>query len=111
LITGGTDNHLVLLDLRKENKTGAEVAQRLENAGIVANKNGIPNDPLGPRITSGIRLGVPAITSQGMKETEMQVIAGYIAEVVRGSGEAEALKTIREKVGELCRRFPMQAAL
>ncbi|MCD4814152.1 serine hydroxymethyltransferase [bacterium] len=110
LITGGTDNHLILVDLRKENKTGAEVAQRLEDAGIVANKNGIPNDPLGPRVTSGIRLGVPAITSQGMKEIEMQMIAGYIDDVVRGSGDAEDLKTIREKVRELCNRFPIQVA-
>ncbi|MCK5243402.1 serine hydroxymethyltransferase [bacterium] len=107
LLTNGTDNHLILIDLRKENMTGADAARRLEEGGIVVNKNGIPDDPLGPRITSGIRLGVPAITSQGMREAEMHQIAGYIDQVVRGNGEAAELEKISNSVRELCERFPL----
>jgi glycine hydroxymethyltransferase len=109
LLTGGTENHLILIDLRNENMTGAEAARRLEEAGIVANKNGIPDDPLGPRVTSGIRLGVPAITSQGMGETEMHHIAGFVDQVVRGTGEVAELEKIRASVRELCERFPIGA--
>lgn len=106
LITGGTDNHLILLDLRKMNKTGAEVAEKLEIAGIVANKNGIPNDPLGPRVTSGVRLGVSATTTLGMKEEEMKRIASFIHKVVHSSGDDAVLLEIRNEVAELCKSFP-----
>lgn len=106
LITGGTDNHLVLLDLRALSKTGAEVAERLEQAGIVANKNGIPNDPLGPRVTSGVRLGVSAVTTLGMKEEEMKSIAGFIHQVVHSNGSEQVLSSIREQVKTLCQAFP-----
>ncbi len=106
LVTGGTDNHLILLDLRRLNKTGADIAERLEQAGIVANKNGIPNDPLGPRVTSGVRLGVSAVTTRGMKEEEMKTIAGFVHRVVHSSGTTEALASIRQEVNALCRQFP-----
>ena len=105
LVTGGTDNHLVLVDLRGKNLTGAEAAARLEEAGIVANKNGIPNDPLGPRVTSGLRLGVPAITTLGMREPEMEWIAERIARALHGDGGAGELEKIRHEVRELCERF------
>jgi len=107
LITGGTENHLILVDLRKENMTGAEAARRLEEAGIVANKNGIPNDPWGPRVTSGLRLGVPAITTQGMKEPEMGQIAEYIDRAIRSSGDPAVLEAIRKETNELCQRYPL----
>lgn len=105
LVTGGTDNHLILVDLRNQNMTGAEAAARLEESGIVANKNGIPNDPLGPRVTSGLRLGVPAVTTQGMREPEMAWIAERIARALRGDGGAGELEKIRHEVRELCERF------
>jgi glycine hydroxymethyltransferase len=107
LITGGTDNHLVLLDLRTQGKTGAEVAEQLELAGIVANKNGIPYDPLGPRVTSGVRLGVAAITSLGMRQAEMSQIAEWIATVIRHLGDEQAIKKIHQEVRGLCNRFPL----
>lgn len=106
LLTGGTDNHLILMDLRNTGMTGADVAERLEQAGIVANKNGIPDDPLGPRVTSGVRIGVSAVTTLGMKEPEMKTIAGYINDVVRGAGDEAALTKIRDAVAELCNQFP-----
>jgi glycine hydroxymethyltransferase len=107
LITGGTDNHLVLLDLRAEGKTGAEVAEQLELAGIVANKNGIPYDPLGSRVTSGVRLGVAAITSLGMRQAEMSLIAEWIATVIRHLGDEQAIKKMNQEVRGLCNRFPL----
>lgn len=106
LVTGGTDNHLILIDLRRLNKTGADIAERLEQAGIVANKNGIPNDPLGPRVTSGVRLGVSAVTTRGMKEEEMKTIARFIHQVVHSSGSGDVLAKIRQEVNALCRQFP-----
>ncbi len=107
LSTGGTDNHLVLIDLRRENLTGAEAAARLEEAGINANKNGIPNDPRGPRVTSGLRLGVPALTTQGLREAEITQIADMITRTLRG---ATPPARVREEVRALCRRFPVGAA-
>ncbi|MEW6516359.1 MAG: serine hydroxymethyltransferase [candidate division FCPU426 bacterium] len=107
LLTGGTDNHLVLIDLRREHLTGAEAAARLEEAGIIANKNGIPNDPRGPRVTSGLRLGAPALTTQGLREPEMAQVADLITRTLRGTTEPAK---IREEVRELCRRFPVGAA-
>ncbi|MCD4695091.1 MAG: serine hydroxymethyltransferase, partial [Bacteroidales bacterium] len=106
LITGGTDNHLILMDLRQENMTGDEAARRLETAGIVANKNGIPNDPLPSRVTSGLRLGVPAVTTQGMGEAEMLQIAGAIDRVLRSQGDDATLAQIQSQLSELSQRFP-----
>ena len=107
LVTGGTDNHLLLMDLRGAELTGAEAAERLDAAGIVANKNGVPFDPRPPRVTSGIRLGTAALTTRGMGTGEMETIAAMIDRVLTGGGEAEDLARVRDEVTELCGRFPV----
>ncbi len=107
ILTDGTDNHIVLIDISSMGMTGAEAAERLEGAGIVANKNGIPNDPRGPRVTSGIRLGTAAVTTRGMKENEMGIIAKFIGRVLRGSCEAAELDNTRRAVAEFCQGFPV----
>lgn len=107
LVTGGTDNHLILIDLRNKNITGAEAERALEAAGITANKNSIPNDPRKPFDPSGIRLGTPALTTRGMKEAEMKQIADWIKEALENKNDSEVLGEIREKVKELTTRFPI----
>ncbi|MBI2626567.1 MAG: serine hydroxymethyltransferase [Candidatus Nealsonbacteria bacterium] len=102
LVSGGTDNHLVLIDLRNKNITGKHAQELLEKAGIVTNKNTIPYDPGTPFDPSGIRLGTPAVTTRGMKEKEMKLIAGWINEVINNPGRA---KEIRKKVEKLCSKF------
>lgn len=104
LVSGGTDNHLMVIDLQKEGLTGKEVAQRLEEAGIVTNKNAVPNDPLPPAVTSGIRLGTPAVTTRGMKEKEMELIGSWIAGIIKGTSESEKINT---EVKKLCKKFPL----
>ena len=104
LISGGTDNHLVLIDLRNKNITGKKAQEVLEKAGIVANKNTIPYDPGTPFDPSGIRLGTPALTTRGMKEKEMKLIASWISEVIDNPGKAEG---VRKKVEKLCKKFPL----
>ena len=103
LITGGTDNHLILIDLGNKGISGQEAAEKLEEAGIIVNKNAIPFDPCPPMSPSGIRLGTPAITAKGMKEKEMKLIAEWIEAVISGQPTAE----IRKKVTLLCRKFPL----
>lgn len=104
LTSGGTDNHLILIDLRSKNIAGLEAANLLEKAGITVNKNSIPYDTAGPFKPSGIRLGTPAITTRGMKEKEMKQIAGWINEAI--SNPSSAGKT-REEVKRLCKKFPL----
>jgi len=106
LITGGTDNHLFLMDLRKNNTTGKEAQELLENAGITANRNVIPYDPKPPNVTSGLRIGVPAITSRGMKESEMKQIATMIDRVLKNKDNATCEK-VKLEVRELCNKFPL----
>lgn len=103
LITGGTDNHLILVDLRSKKIGGAEAALRLEKANIIVNKNTIPFDPNPPFKPSGIRLGTPAITTRGMKEAEMKQIANWIDAVLAG----QPIASIKRRVTSLCRRFPI----
>ena len=109
LVSGGTDNHLMLVDLRTRdpNLTGAEAALALEHAGIIANMNGIPNDPRPPRVTSGIRLGTPALTTRGLTENDIQQVADFIDRAIANRSNADALAKIRAEVAEMCRRFPM----
>jgi len=109
LCSGGTDNHLMLVDLRGRdaNLTGADAEKWLESAGIIVNKNGIPNDPRPPMVTSGLRLGTPALTTRGMKETEMREVAELLDRVMGASGDEAACKAVREEVRELCARFPL----
>jgi glycine hydroxymethyltransferase len=109
LVSGGTDNHLMLVDLRARNAdlTGADVEKALEAAGIISNKNGVPNDTRPPTQTSGLRLGTPAITTRGLKETDMAAVAAYIDRAVVAKGDTDALAKIRGEVAEFCKRFPM----
>ncbi len=107
LVSGGTDTHLVLIDLRETELTGKIAEDTLELAGITVNKNAIPFDPHPPTITSGIRIGTPAITTRGMKEDEMGVIAGFINEALINTDNGKVLSRIKDDVRELCHKFPM----
>jgi len=107
LVSGGTDNHMVLVDLQNKNITGKEAEHALDAVGITANKNAVPFDPQSPFITSGIRLGTPAITSRGLKEADMKTIAGIIASVVADSTNSAVQKAAAEQVAALTQRFPL----
>lgn len=104
LVSGGTDNHLMLVDLSEEDVTGKELETRLDEAHITCNKNTIPNDPRSPRVTSGVRLGTPAVTTRGMKEADMDVIAGAIAMVTRDEGY---VAQARRMVESLTKKYPL----
>ena len=107
LVSGGTDNHLVLVDLTETEFTGQVVEQTLERAGITVNKNAIPFDPRPPMVTSGIRIGTPAITTRGMKEPEIDAISGFIMEAFNNHENEKVLDRIKEDVRELCLQFPI----
>ena len=104
MVSGGTDNHLILIDLRNKNIAGTEAQDLLEEAGITINKNSIPYDPAPPFKPSGIRMGTPAITIRGMKEKEMKKIAGWINEVI---SNAKSVKKVREEIKKFCKKFPL----
>jgi glycine hydroxymethyltransferase len=106
LITGGTDNHLILIDLTNKNVTGKVAAKALDRAGIVANYNAVPNDPRKPFDPSGIRLGTPAVTSRGMKAPEMKRLAAWMDAVVAAPADEALGARIAGEVKELCRGFP-----
>jgi len=106
IISGDTDNHLVLVDVSTKGLTGAEAELLLEEAGITVNKNAIPFDPRPPRITSGIRIGTPAITTRGLKEKEVEEVAYFMCEVLKNPENQNLRKEIREKVKEICKKFP-----
>lgn len=107
LVSGGTDNHLMLVDLTSKGITGRDAQEALDRAGITANKNGIPFDTKGPMVTSGIRLGTPALTTRGMREAEMALIAGLIGEVLTHIDDEAKIQAVREDVGNLCDKFPL----
>ena len=107
LVSGGTDVHLVLVDLTPKGITGKKAEKALEKAGITVNKNGIPFDTKKPMITSGIRIGTPALTTRGMKEDQMRTIAGWIDEVIASPEDEEKAAQIRKKIEELCKEFPL----
>lgn len=107
LISGGTDNHLMLIDLTNKGITGKQAENMLEEAGITTNKNMVPFDTKSPFVTSGIRIGTAAMTTRGMQETEMRLIAKLIDKVIRNRGSEAVQRTVREEVGELCRQFPL----
>jgi len=107
LVSGGTDNHMILLDLRNLGITGKDAASVLEIAGITVNKNSIPFEKLSPHITSGIRIGTPAVTTRGMKKPEMVIIAGLIVDILKKPGDERLVEKARAKVSELCRAFPL----
>ena len=110
LSSGGTDNHLVLLDLRRTNEqlTGKEAATWLEQAGIIANMNTVPQEQRSPMKTSGIRLGTPALTTRGFQETDMPAVADFIDRALKSGGEEKPLAAIREEVKATAARFPMR---
>ena len=107
LVSGGTDNHLILVDLTSTGVTGKAAEEALDKAAITVNKNTIPNEQRSPFVTSGVRIGTPALTTRGMKEEDMKTIAGFIAEVVNNVEDDNILNRIKEQVEELCEKFPL----
>ena len=107
LVSGGTDNHMMLADLTNLNITGKDAEEVLHRAGITVNKNAIPFDQQSPFVTSGIRIGTPALTSRGMKTPEMKTIAGFIAKVLKTGGDEKVIGDVRAKVRKLCETFPI----
>ncbi len=107
IVGGMTENHLMTLDLRRTGKTGKDMANVLELVGITANKNTVPNDPQSPFVTSGIRLGTPAVTTRGFKEEDMTEVAKIIASAVFSSDNEIALNNLRERSLKLCKKYPL----
>jgi len=110
IVSGGTDNHLFLIEVHSRGITGSDAEKALDRAGLTVNKNAIPFDPLPPMKAGGIRLGSPSITTRGMREPEMEQIGGWIAEVLTNIGNAEVEQRIRKQVAELAARFPVYEA-
>lgn len=106
LVSGGTDNHLMLVDLRNRNLTGRDVANRLDAAGITCNKNGVPFDDKSPMVTSGIRLGSPALTTRGLKEDEFKRVGTLICDIIDNMDDDAVLARVKGEVNELCASFP-----
>jgi len=107
VVSGGTDNHLLLVEVHSRGITGNDAEKALDRAGITVNKNSIPFDPLPPMKAGGIRLGTPSITTRGMKEPEMELIAGWIADVLAQPGNTETEQRVRNQVAELAAKFPI----
>ena len=109
LVTGGTDNHLLLIDLTNTGLTGRDAEKSLDSAGITVNKNRIPFDQRSAKVTSGIRLGTPALTTRGMKESEMRQVAEFIHQVLSDPGDQDRLQRLQGQIKEFCRSFPLFA--
>jgi glycine hydroxymethyltransferase len=107
LVSGGTDNHLILMDLRNKNLTGKPVAKALDRAHIVMNYNSVPGDTAGPFNPSGLRMGTPAITTRGMKEDQMDLIAGWINTICENLNSDEVISKVGQEVEKLCSQFPV----
>ena len=107
LVSGGTDNHLLLIDLTARGISGLEAERRLGEGGIAVNKNVIPSDKRGVQVTSGLRAGTPALTTRGMKEQEMKIIAEMIKKVLVAGRDEKVIAETRHQVSELCRGFPI----
>jgi glycine hydroxymethyltransferase len=105
LVSGGTDNHLMLVDLRNKRITGKQAEKALEEAGITVNKNTVPFDPQKPMVTSGIRIGTPAVTTRGMKEEDMKVIAEMINSVLNDTENQKIKDEVKKEVESFCKRF------
>ena len=110
VISGGTDNHLIVVDMTSKNITGREAEAALDKAGISTNRSTIPNDPNPPMKPSGIRLGTPALTTRGMKEAEMKIIAGWIDAAIISKDDEVKLAGLRVEVKNLCQKFPLPTA-
>ena len=111
MVTGGTDNHLLLIDLSERDITGKKAEASLEQAGITVNKNTVPGEKRSPFVTSGIRIGTPALTTRGMKESEMQQIGIWIAQVIKNYKNEALILQIKKEVEQLCARFPIYDSL
>ncbi|WP_226100478.1 serine hydroxymethyltransferase [Dickeya oryzae] len=109
VVSGGTDNHLFLLDLVSKNLTGKEADAALGRANITVNKNSVPNDPKSPFVTSGIRIGTPAATRRGFKEAEVRKLAGWICDVLDNINDEAVIERVKQKVLDICGRFPVYA--
>jgi len=109
LVSGGTDNHLLLVDLRRRSMTGKVAEEALHRARITVNKNAVPDDPHKPWVTSGIRIGTPALTTRGMGVAEMRKIGGWIGRVLEHPEDSEAIRSVEREVGELAASFPLFA--
>ena len=107
IVSGGTDNHLMLVDLTPMDCTGQEAEEALGAVGITVNKNAIPNDPKPPRVTSGLRLGTPSITSRGFGEEESRRVASLIVRVLNHRGDPQVAGEVRDAVGDLTSKFPV----
>ena len=107
VVSGGTDNHLLLLDLTKKGLTGKQAEYALGRANITVNKNTVPNDTKSPFVTSGVRLGTPAMTTRGFKQTEATLIANWICDILDDCESEEKIEKIKQKVLELCSDFPV----
>jgi glycine hydroxymethyltransferase len=107
LVSGGTDNHLFLIEVHSRGVTGSEAEKALDRAGITVNKNAIPFDPLPPMKAGGLRLGSPSVTTRGMKETEMELIGNWVAEVLSHLDDRAVEQKVRRQVAELAGRFPI----
>ena len=107
IVSGGTDNHLMLVDLRSKNITGKEAQFLLDEIGITANRNTIPFEPLSPFVTSGIRLGTPALTTRGLKEDDIREVADIIADVIENCEDSAVIEAAKAKVQAICKKFPL----
>jgi glycine hydroxymethyltransferase len=107
IVSGGTDNHLFLLDLTGRDYTGKDADAALGRAHITVNKNAVPNDPRPPFVTSGLRIGTPATTTRGFREAEARQVGGWIADVLDRMGDEGAIARVREQVLAICGRFPV----
>ena len=109
LVSGGTDNHLLLLDVRNRNLTGKAAERLLDDVGVTVNKNSIPNDPAGPMVTSGIRIGTAAVTTRGFNEADMAEIADIITLALDHPTDESVHAQVRTRVKTLCDRYPLYA--
>ena len=107
VVSGKTDNHIVLMDLRSKGLTGKDCELALGQANITVNKNAVPDDPQSPFVTSGIRLGTPAVTTRGFKSGEIEILTNWICDVVLDLGNADKINSIKDQVVEMCKRFPV----
>jgi glycine hydroxymethyltransferase len=107
IVSGGTDNHLMLIDLRNKNLTGKTAQLSLDEAGITCNKNTVPNETASALVTSGIRLGTPALTTRGFKENDMKIVADFIDKALQNTDKVDVLHSISKEVEEFASKFPL----
>ena len=107
IVTGKTDNHIILMDLRNKSITGKDSETALGLANITVNKNAVPNDPQSPFVTSGVRLGTPAVTTRGFKEKEIRIISNWICDVVLCNGDKKIINDVKNNVINMCKEFPV----